>query len=193
MLPEVPLFLLFLMKHLSKCPSSTNPASETFRILAYSALCFSGICWHIQSYSVLLRHIHTYWDIIKPHSGLFRHIQHPVYTPHIPSLALFWVLAYLEPETYLKPCEMLNRHIQNPAIGYYSVIFRHFQNLVQCLQMQKPGILQILEFSEPFHNCIPIHIQNTLIFMKIYEHWELCDIFKTWHIFRTFQKFKIDF
>ena len=32
-------------------------ASDTFRILAYLALCFSGICRHIQSYSALLRHL----------------------------------------------------------------------------------------------------------------------------------------
>ena len=45
-------------------------ASDTFRILAYSALCSSGICLHIQSFSALLRHIHTYWDIIS-YSGKF--------------------------------------------------------------------------------------------------------------------------
>ena len=36
---------------------------------------FSGICGNIQSFSTLLRHIHTYRDIIKSYSGLFRHIQ----------------------------------------------------------------------------------------------------------------------
>ena len=39
---------------------------------------FPSLCWHIQSYSALLRDIHAYWDIIKVYSGLFRHIQHPV-------------------------------------------------------------------------------------------------------------------
>ena len=39
---------------------------------------FSGICQHIKSYSALLRYIHTYWDIFKAYSDLFRHIQHPV-------------------------------------------------------------------------------------------------------------------
>ena len=39
---------------------------------------FSGICRHSQSYSVLLRHIHAYWHIIKVYSGLFRHIRCPV-------------------------------------------------------------------------------------------------------------------
>ena len=39
---------------------------------------FLGICWYIQSYSALSRHIHEYWDIIKAYLCLFRHIQHPV-------------------------------------------------------------------------------------------------------------------
>ena len=39
--------------------------------------------------------------------------------------------------------------------------------------MQKPGILGILEYSEPFHNYIPTYIQNTVIFTKIYENSEL--------------------
>ena len=33
--------------------------------------------------------------------------------------------------------------------------------------MQKPDIFEILEYSEPFHNCIPTHIQNLVIFTKI--------------------------
>ena len=33
----------------------------------------------------------------------------------------------------------------------------HIQNLVQRLHTQKAGILGILEYSEPFHNCIPTH------------------------------------
>ena len=33
--------------------------------------------------------------------------------------------------------------------------------------MQKPGIIGILEYSEHFHNCIPTHIQNPVIFTKI--------------------------
>ena len=100
----------------------------------------------------------------------------PYVTLHIHNLAIFWALAYLEPEAYLKPCEMLMRHIQNPAIGHCSAIFRHIQNLAQHLQLQKPGILGILEYSVPFHNCIPTHIQNPVIFTKIYECSELWDI-----------------
>ena len=33
--------------------------------------------------------------------------------------------------------------------------------------MQKPEIFGILEYSEPFHNCILKHIQNPVKFMRI--------------------------
>ena len=33
--------------------------------------------------------------------------------------------------------------------------------------MQKSGIFGILEYSEPFHNCIPTHTQHYVIFTKI--------------------------
>ena len=68
---------------------------------------------------------------------------------------------------------MLTRHIQNPAIGHYLGIFRHIQNLVKRLHMQKPGTLGILESSELFHNCLPTHFQNPAILTKIYEFSEL--------------------
>ena len=84
----------------------------------------------------------------KAYSGLFRHIQHPLQSSNIHNLAIFWGLAYLEREVYLKPCETLTtRDIQNPAIGHYSAIFRQIQSLVQRLHTQKPGILEILEYS----------------------------------------------
>ena len=73
----------------------------------------------------------------------------------------------------LKPCEALTMHIQNPLIEHYLSIFRHMQNLVQRLHMQKPGILRILEYSELLHNCIRTHIQNPAILTKIYEYSEL--------------------
>ena len=79
-----------------------------------------------------------------------------------------WALAYLEPEAYSKPLETLTRHIQNPHIArtVYSGIFRHIQNLVQPLHLQKSGISGILEYSEIFHSCIVAHTQNPIIFMK---------------------------
>ena len=33
--------------------------------------------------------------------------------------------------------------------------------------MHKPGIFRILEYSQPFHNYIPMHSQNPVIFMKV--------------------------
>ena len=134
--PAWPLFLVFLMKYLSKCPSSkTIPpphspalknfwlcnwtqaslllqnvwqyseyvclnnclvictatlccvALDTFKIMAYSPLSFSGICGHILSHSALLKHIYAYSDIIKAYPGLFRHIECP---------CIFRTLPYLE-------------------------------------------------------------------------------------------------
>ena len=89
---------------------------------------------------------------------------------------------YKPPEAYLKSCDTLTRHIQNPSIGYYSAIFRHIQNLVQRLHMQKPGILAILEYSELFHNCIPSHIQS---YLRKFTNIQNSSIFKTHHVFRT--------
>ena len=136
---------------------------------------FPGICLHIQSYSVLLRHIHTYLDITKAYSGLFRHTQHTVSASHIYNLAIFWALAYLELQAYLKTYETLTRHIQNPSIEH-SVIFRHIQNLVQHLHTQKLSIIEILAYSERFHNCILKHIQNPVI------STETCKYSELWHI-----------
>ena len=64
----------------------------------------------------------------------------------------------------------LTKYIQNPALGHYSAIFSHIQNFVQRLYTQKPDIPKILEYSEPFHNCIFVMLT------KIYEYSEL------WHI-----------
>ena len=98
---------------------------------------------------------------------------------HSPSMSLsvfivyIHTLAQLELQGYLKSCEMLTRHIQNPAMWHYSTIFRYIQNLVQYLHMQKPGILRISEYSKLFHNCIPTHSQNPFIFTKIYKYPKL--------------------
>ena len=72
---------------------------------------------------------------------------------------------------------MWTRHIQNPVIGHYSAIFRYIWNPVQQLPTQRPGIFGIMEYSE--HSCIPMHIQNLVIFMKIYKYSEL------WHLKRA--------
>ena len=61
----------------------------------------------------------------------------------------------------------------------------HIQNLVQCFHTQKLGIFEILEYSEPFHNCIPNHIQNPVIFAKIFKYSEPCHIYENLRISRT--------
>ena len=72
--------------------------------------------WHIQAYSALLSHIPTYWGIIKPYSGLSRHL----------GSGIFWALAYLEPEAYSKPYETLTSQIHDAAIvrTVFSGLFR---------------------------------------------------------------------
>ena len=121
----------------------------------------------------LLRHIYT----------LFRHIQHPVKPSLIHNLTIFCVLVYFEREAYLKPYDQA---YSKPYHMVYSTIFRHIQNFVQRLLMQKPGILRILEYSELFHNCIPKHVENTVIrkFMNIQNS----DILKTRNMFRNLSK-----
>ena len=146
-------------------------ASDTFRIRSYLLLYFIlGMCRYIQSYSALLRDIHSYWVILKAYSGIFS----TMCNPGIFTTSPYWALKYLKPKAHLKSCETLTRNIQNSVIGHYSAIFRHIQNLVQRVHMQKPGVLKIMEYSEPVHNCISMHIQSS-------------DIFKTRYIFRTFK------
>ena len=93
----------------------------------------------------------------------------------------------------LKPCETLTRHIQNPTARHYSVIFRDIQNPVQCLHMQKPGILGILEYSEPFHNCISTYIQNPNIFTKTNKYSELVTYLKHNTYSESSQRLKVEF
>ena len=113
---------------------------------------YSGISRDTQGYLAFLRHIHTYWDIVKAYSGLFSHIQHPLWHLHIHNLAIFWALGYLEPEAYSKPSETLNRHIQNPAV---------VRTVIQALFSRIPA------YSEP---CVVLtygeiwHIRNSEIF-----------------------------
>ena len=50
-------------------------ASETFRILAYSALCFFK---YILTYSIIFSVVKAYLRIFRHYWDIFRHIQHPV-------------------------------------------------------------------------------------------------------------------
>ena len=86
---------------------------------------------------------------------------------------------------------MLTRHIQNPVIRYYSAISTHIQNLVQCLHMQKPGTLGIMEYSKLFHNCIPTHIQNPVIFDENLQIFRTLTYLKLDTYFEPSQTFKI--
>ena len=112
-------------------------ASDTFWHIQHSV--FSGICWHIQSYSASLRHIRKYWDIILAFSGLLS-------APH--KAHIFTILLYIY-WAYLKPCETLTRHIKNPAIGHYSATLKTLYNAcirrnlayTQSWNIQNPSII----------------------------------------------------
>ena len=64
----------------------------------------------------------------------------------------------------------------------YSGIFRTLCTACICR-----NLLEILEYSEPFHNCIPTHIQNPGIFTK-FTNIQNSDIFNMCHIYRTLSK-----
>ena len=141
--------------------------SDTFKILAYSALFFRYKSTYLIKFSVVfivLRDNHAHWDIIKTYSGFIQAYSAPCvalaysWPCHIQSASVFRIF-----RIYLA---YLTRHIQNPAIGHYLTIFRHIPNLVQRLHMQKPGIIG---YSEPFHNCKSTHIQNPATLTKIYD------------------------
>ena len=150
------------------CTETLCTASDTFRILGYSELCiFSFMPAYLIKFRVIKAYS-AYWGIIKAYSA--------------PCVAL----------AYSQPCHILslspgmirtgglfkilwnvNQAYSKP---YHGVLFSHIQVYSECLHVQKPGILGILEYSEFFHNCIPTHIQNSVIFTKIFEYSEL------WHI-----------
>ena len=79
---------------------------------------YLGMCRYIlYAHSALLRHIYIYWSIIKnipTYSVIVS--KHIVWPLHIHNVAIFWALAYLGPDRYSQPYEILTRHIQNPVI-----------------------------------------------------------------------------
>ena len=111
----------------------------------------------------LLRHIQVY-------PGIFR----TLCNPHI-----FTILPYS------KPCHIKNqRHIQNPVkrwpgIVHNPALFRHIQKLVLPSHMQEPDIFWVLEYSEPFHNCIPLNHKNSELW-----HIDFPAIFRTLTYFK---------
>ena len=99
-------------------------ASDTLRIFTYSTLCFFK---YMPAYSAILSVIETYSHILR-HTQSYSGIFSTLCNPHI-----FTTLPY---------SKTLTRHIQNSAIGHYSAIFRHIQNVLQRLHTQ---ILAYLE------------------------------------------------
>ena len=75
-------------------------------------------------------------SLFQKHLGIFSTFCNP---------CIFRALAYLELETYSEPCHSQNS--QDSLFRHYSAIFRHIQNVVQCLHMEKPGMFRILIYS----------------------------------------------
>ena len=115
--------------------------SGTSKILAYWKL-YLGIFKDAQ----LLRHIQTYWGIVKAYSGLYRHIQCPLQPLHINKLAILRALSYLELEAYSKhwkfdqaysePCHRTGRTVYSGIIQPYSCIFRTLCNTFICRNLE---------------------------------------------------------
>ena len=96
---------------------------------------------------------------IQAYSGIFSTLLNPRVFTNL-RLGIFTIGSSFE------TCERLTRYIENPVIGHNSAIFR-------TLHMQKLGILRIQEYSEILHYRITTHIQNPVIFTKIYQYSEL--------------------
>ena len=114
-------------------------ASDTSRILAYSAFCF------LQVYASMFNHIQRFWGILTHIETLLRHIQ--AYSAPFGTLASSQPCHILSPSIFrtggwFKPCETLTRHIHSPAIGNYSVILKHIRNPAQSLHTEKSDIFK---------------------------------------------------
>ena len=128
--------------------------------------------WHIQNcvYSGMLRHIQAYWSIAKAHSGFYSGIFSTLCNPHIYNFAIvraiysgviqpylgilrtFRNVCICRPLAYLESWNMTSNsmigsseHTQNP------VIFTKIGKPCVTLEISNPGILAILEYSEPWH------------------------------------------
>ena len=115
--------------------------SDTFRIQAYSALCFFI---YIPVYSIIISIIKTYSRILRHYYSIFRLIQTFSALRNLRIFktgGLFKTLSNVD-QAYSEPCHRpLCSHIQT-----YSEPCR------RSLRMQKPGILEILEYSKLFRN-----------------------------------------
>ena len=150
---------------------------------------------YMPSYSIIFSVIKAFenciLNIIKAYSGLFRHIQHLV------TLAYSWPCHILSPsifrtrglfktlwnvdQTYSEPCHReLFSHIQT------------FRNL------RKACIRRNLAYSESWNIQNPSitasrRIFRTVLYERKFTNIQKSNIFKTRHIFRTSQRFKIEF
>ena len=85
------------------------------------------------------------------------------------TLAIFWALAYLEREAYLKPFATLAMHIQNPAKGHYSAIFSHIQK--PCHIYENLRIFRALTYLKPDINLEPCQRFKIEFFAKIFKNY----------------------
>ena len=98
---------------------------------------------------------------------------------------MFWALTYLELRAYLKPCETLTIHIQNPAIGHYSGIFRTLCNTCICRNLTYSESCNIqnssIIASRRIFRILPYYkhlwIFRTLAYLKPDTHSELSQRF----------------
>ena len=129
---------------------------NTVRNLVYSKL---YLFRYIQAYSRIFSIIKAYSRTLRPvktYLGLFRHIQHPLPPLHIYNLAIFRALAFLQPEGYSKPCEILTRHVHKHVKSerseqFIQVLFSHIQayseacvtlTYVEIRHIRNPGIFK---------------------------------------------------
>ena len=94
------------------------------------------------------RHIEKLGIIRIVYSGIFRYIQeYSARLSHVQTYSELCVTLHIQPLSVSVP---VTRHIQNPVLGHYSAIFRHIQNLVQRLHVQKPDVLKYWNIQNPY-------------------------------------------
>ena len=130
-----------------------------------------------QVYASIINHIQRYRGIFTRIETLLRHFQ--AY-PGIFSTLCNQPCHILSPSIF-KTGGLFN-FLWNVDLAYsepcHRAVFRYIQSVIQNFQ----HIQQILEYSAPFHNRIPNHIQNPVILTKIYEFSELRHILNHTHI-----------
>ena len=113
-----------------------------------------------------------------------------LYNPH--SFAVFWALAYLELEAYLKPCETLTRHVQNPAIGHYSAIllvknYNYFSKAPHLSTFTGFWICLSLNLYS-----LRIHWRLVFWYVKVYVFWKFIQYTIHWDKTQIFKKILLD-